>query len=131
MAKREQDGDLLPTLGSKLAEASDSHIFHTSSTRMELEAIRQAFLSNCCINNVRVPNVDEVILVRHYMCDDIYKFNASKCVSDFNRQNNIFFANFKLTRILEMCCFISTAQLFMAARCSQCLETVCRSFTLH
>ncbi len=47
------------------------------------------------INNVRVPRVDEVILLGHYMCEDIYTFNASKCVSDFNRQINMFFANFK------------------------------------
>ncbi len=29
------------------------------------------------------------------LCEDIYKFNASKCVSDFNRQSNMIFANFK------------------------------------
>ncbi len=29
------------------------------------------------------------------MCEDIYKFNASKYVSDFNRESNMFFANFK------------------------------------
>ncbi len=43
------------------------------------------------INNVRV---DEVILLGHYMCEDIYKFNASKCVSDFNRQSNMFVCQF-------------------------------------
>ncbi len=42
------------------------------------------------INNVRVLRVDEVILMEHYMCEDIYKFNASKCVSDFNRHSNMF-----------------------------------------
>ncbi len=47
------------------------------------------------INNVRVPRVDEVIVLGYYMCEDIYKFNASKCVSDFNRKSNMFFANFK------------------------------------
>ncbi len=47
------------------------------------------------INNVRVPRVDEVIFGRHYMCEDIYKFNASTCVSDFIWQINMFFANFK------------------------------------
>ncbi len=47
------------------------------------------------INNVRVHRVGEVILLVHYMCEDIYKFNASKCVNDFNRQSNMFFANFK------------------------------------
>ncbi len=40
------------------------------------------------INNVRVPRVDEVILLGHSMCEDIYKCNASKCVGDFNRQSN-------------------------------------------
>ncbi len=47
------------------------------------------------INNVRMPRVDEVSLLGHYMCEDIYKCNTSKCVSDFNRQSNMFFANFK------------------------------------
>ncbi len=28
------------------------------------------------INNVTVPRVDEIIILGHYMCDDIYKFNA-------------------------------------------------------
>ncbi len=37
------------------------------------------------INNVKVPRVDRVILLGHYMCEDIYKFNASSCVSDYNR----------------------------------------------
>ncbi len=41
------------------------------------------------INNVRVPRLDEVILLGHCMCEDIYKFNESKCLSDFNRQNNM------------------------------------------
>ncbi len=46
------------------------------------------------------------------MCEDIYKFTASKCVSDFNRQSNMFLPILSmLTRILEMCYFISTAQL--------------------
>ncbi len=49
------------------------------------------------INNVRVPRVDEVILLGRYMCEDIYKFNASTCVSNFNRQSNMFFAYFKHT----------------------------------
>ncbi len=39
--------------------------------------------------------VDKVILLGYYMCEDIYKFNASKSVSDFNRQNNMCFVNFK------------------------------------
>ncbi len=48
------------------------------------------------INYVRVPRVDEVILLGHYMCEDIYKFNVFKCVSDLiDAQSNMFFANFK------------------------------------
>ncbi len=30
------------------------------------------------INNVKVPSVDEVILLGHYMCEYIYKYNALK-----------------------------------------------------
>ncbi len=49
------------------------------------------------INNVRIHSVYRfgVILLGHYLFEDIYKFNASKCVSDFNRQSNMFFANSK------------------------------------
>ncbi len=85
------------------------------------------------IKNVMVSRVDEVILLGHKMCEDIYKFNASKCATDFNRQNNMFLLSMlsMLTILSEMCCFISTVQLFMAARCLQCLEIEYRSFTPH
>ncbi len=46
------------------------------------------------INNVMVCRV---ILLGHYMCEDIYIFNASKFVSDFNRQSKMCFANFRNT----------------------------------
>ncbi len=46
------------------------------------------------INNIRVPRVDEVIRLGNYMCEYIYKCNASKCVSDFNRQSNMFVCQF-------------------------------------
>ncbi len=42
-------------------------------------------------NNVCVPRVDEIILLRHYMCGYIYKCNSSKSVGDFNRWSNILF----------------------------------------
>ncbi len=35
------------------------------------------------LNNVKVPRVDEVILLGHYMREDIYKFNASTIVYCF------------------------------------------------
>ncbi len=42
-------------------------------------------------SNVRVPRVDELILLGHYMCENIYKCNASKCVSDFKMaEQNVF-----------------------------------------
>ncbi len=42
------------------------------------------------------------------MCEDIYKFNASKRVSDLNGQSNILGKILNmLILILEMCCFIS------------------------
>ncbi len=50
---------------------------------------------NIYINNVKVPCVNEVIHLGHNLSEDIFKFNASKCVSDFNRQCNMYFANFK------------------------------------
>ncbi len=50
---------------------------------------------NIYINNVKVPLVNEVIHLGHYLSEDIFKFNASKCVADFNRQCNMYFAHFK------------------------------------
>ncbi len=47
------------------------------------------------INNARIPKVDGVIHRGHQLNEDIYKFDASKCVSEFNRQCNIFLLNSK------------------------------------
>ncbi len=47
------------------------------------------------INNVKVPCVNEVIHLGHNLSEDIFKFNMSKYVADFNRQWNMYFANFK------------------------------------
>ncbi len=49
------------------------------------------------INNIRVSRVEEDIHLGHQVNEDIYKFDASKCVTNFNRQCNMFFAHFKLT----------------------------------
>ncbi len=47
------------------------------------------------INEVQVPRIHEVIHLGHKLSEDIYKFSSTKCVEDFNRQSNIFLANFK------------------------------------
>ncbi len=41
---------------------------------------------NIYINNVKFPQVNEVIHLGHNRSEDIFKFNASKCVADFKRQ---------------------------------------------
>ncbi len=46
------------------------------------------------INDVQVPRVHEVIHLGHKLSDDICNFRSTKCVEDFNRQSNIFLANF-------------------------------------
>ncbi len=43
------------------------------------------------INNVRILRVDEVILLGHYMFEDIYNFNTTKCVSDNYYIRNVLF----------------------------------------
>ncbi len=50
---------------------------------------------NIYINNVKVPCVNEVIHLGYNLSKYIFKFNASKCVADFYRQCNMYFANFK------------------------------------
>ncbi len=53
---------------------------------------------NIYINNVKVPSVNEVIHLGHNLSEDIFKFNASKCVANFKRQCNMYFANFKYAK---------------------------------
>jgi hypothetical protein len=40
---------------------------------------------NIYLNNIKVPRVNDVIHLGHHLSEDIYKFDASKCVRDFNR----------------------------------------------
>ncbi len=44
---------------------------------------------------LKFPWVSEVIHLGQHLNEDIYKFSANKCVEDFNRQCNMYFANFK------------------------------------
>ncbi len=86
------------------------------------------------IKNVRLLRVDEVILLGHYMCEDIYTFNASKCVSDFHRHTNMFFANLKHANsyirnvLFHMYCTVcnDSQMLPMFGDCMQELYTACR-----
>ncbi len=43
--------------------------------------------------------MSEVIHVEQSRNDDIYKFNANKCVEDFNEQCNMFYANFEYANL--------------------------------
>ena len=47
------------------------------------------------INGDNVKVVNSVIHLGHILHDNIYKHDVSKCVGDFNRQCNLFLANFK------------------------------------
>ncbi len=45
---------------------------------------------NVYINNVKVACVNGVIRLGHILNEDIFKFNASKCVANFNIRNVLF-----------------------------------------
>ena len=47
------------------------------------------------INGVELKPVHRIIHLGHVIHDDIFKSDASKCISDFNTQCNIFFADYK------------------------------------
>ena len=47
------------------------------------------------INNVQVPRKDKVTHLGHVWHEDIYHFGADKCIADFNRKCNFYFADFK------------------------------------
>ena len=47
------------------------------------------------INGDRLEVVSSVVHLGHILHDNIYRYDVNKCVSDFNRQSNIFLAKFK------------------------------------
>ena len=47
------------------------------------------------VNGDEVKVVNSVVHLGHILNDNIYKHDVSKCVNDFNRQCNLFLANFK------------------------------------
>ena len=49
------------------------------------------------INDTKVDVVDNIIYLGHRMTDNVYEDDVPKCVEDFNRQCNMFMADFKYT----------------------------------
>ncbi len=45
--------------------------------------------------NVKPHDPCVVIHLGHLLTENVYEFNVSKCIDDFNRQYNMFFADFK------------------------------------
>ncbi len=50
---------------------------------------------NITVNGKIVNVAQSVIHLGHLMTNNIYDFNLSKCIGDFNRQSNMFLADFK------------------------------------
>ncbi len=73
--------------------------------------------------------VDKKIDLGHYMCEDIYKFNTSECVSEFTKQGIWYLTKFRYANshiwniLLDQQC-----KLFMEVRCLPCLVIVYRRF---
>ncbi len=70
------------------------------------------------INDVTVLMVHEVIHLGHKLSDDIYKFSSTKCVEDFNRQSNIFLANFKYANSNTRNAFFQNYCTFFSQMCN-------------
>jgi hypothetical protein len=49
------------------------------------------------INGAQIKCVKSVIHLGHLLSDNIYNFDISKCINDFNCQSNMFMADFKYT----------------------------------
>ena len=47
------------------------------------------------INSEKVRIVRQIVHLGHLLTDRIYDFDTSKCITDFNRQCNMFFVHFK------------------------------------
>ncbi len=87
---------------------------------------------NIYINNVKVPHVNEVIHLGHNVSEDIFKFNASKCVAGFNCQCNMYFANFKYanSNIRNMLFHKYCTELY-DSQVLPCLTVVWKKIILH
>ncbi len=84
------------------------------------------------ITNGKVPCVSEVIHLGHCLNEDIYNFSANKCVGDFNRQCNMFLANFKYSNsYVRNVLFHNNVQLFMVINYFHFLTIVWMMFTLQ
>ena len=71
--------------------------FNAKKSQVIVFKAQNAIPSDPCvkINGTAVPRVDRVIHLGHLLTENVYEFNVSKCIDDFNRQCNIFFADFK------------------------------------
>ncbi len=87
---------------------------------------------NIYINNVKLPSINEAIHLCHNLSEDIFKFNASKCVATLTA-NAIYtlLILYMLNLILEMCCSINTVLHSMAVMFSLCLTVVWKKFIFH
>ncbi len=47
------------------------------------------------INRAPVKCLNNVIHLGHLLTENVYEFNVSKCINDFNHQCNMFFDDFK------------------------------------
>ncbi len=68
---------------------------------------------------MQAPCVSEVIHLEQCHNEDFYKFNANKCVEDFNRQCNMFLPTLNMQiHMLEMLFSINIVQRFMVSNTS-------------
>ncbi len=77
------------------------------------------------VNGDVVKVVSSIVHLGHKLNDHIYDFDVSKCIGDFNRQCNMFFADFsRANSHIRNVLFRDTVLVFMGHRFSHCLMTV-------
>ena len=79
--------------------ARDFHVLFNSNKKSKLIVFKAGTRAppdpGIKINGNTVKMVNSVTHLGHVIYDNIYNFEASKCIRDFNRLSNLFFADFK------------------------------------
>ena len=90
---------------------------------------------NIKVNGQNVEKVDSVIHLGHILAKNIYSFDVSKCIGDFNRQCNMLLGNFKYaSAFLRNHLFKKFCSSFYGSQIlplfDQCIDKLCKQWRI-
>ena len=87
------------------------------------------------VNDQEVDKVDSVVHLGHILTNNMFNFDVTKCIGDFNRQCNMFLANFKYANsslrshlFKIFCTSFHGSQMFPLF--DQCIDKLCKQWRI-